>query len=105
MHQPHLGFYHDIVASTVSVRSGLPISCDGGIDKAWIGFTKRWIIKTVFRECSGEVVLDEDIGGCNQFLQDFLPMGGFEGDGKGFLVSGWGFVSTIGCSMRDEYFR
>lgn len=96
MHQSHLGFYHDIVASTVSVGSGLPVSCDRGVDEIWIGFAKRWVIETVFRECSGEVVLDKDIGGRSEFLENFLPVRRLEGDCKRFFVPGWGFVSISG---------
>lgn len=70
VHQSHLRLYHDIVASSVTVRSRLAIAGDTRIDQFRINLPEGLVVHVIFLQCAWKVVLNEDIAFLCKLVKD-----------------------------------
>ena len=70
VHESSLRFDNDIVSGRFRIRSRLSITCNAGVDQAWVNLLAVLPAETHRRQLARDVVLYKDVGLGDQFMQD-----------------------------------
>jgi hypothetical protein len=70
VHEPKLGLDHDVVASSIRVRTRLAVTRDGSIYEPRVDAPQRLVVHAVLLQRPREVILDEDVALGGQPVQD-----------------------------------
>ena len=91
-------FYHNIVASPVSVRSSLSVPRDTGVNYIWVDFRYRVIVHGILCKRAREIVLDKHVTFLDKAVEDIYASRMLERKPHGSFVS----VHLLTLSITSE---
>jgi len=87
MHQTKLGLHHDIVTRPLGVGPRLAVPCDGRVDQGRVDLVDGLEVEPVLLECTGDVVLNQNVALGGQFMEDVDSCGILVGQSQRLFVA------------------